>query len=147
MAIFHGIYQSEYPAVLESVSPTKASKSTSESLSDEQHHYPFARRSSDEHLRGVSVQPPLLVLTEPPKQGARGFAYRGFIPYSNDQGCKKHVRVVAKPVAATGDDQMALFHEASVYSSLKIPISPESRSSSAYFMTLTMTYISLLPLM
>jgi hypothetical protein len=119
MAIFHGIYQSEYPAVLEPVSPTKASKSTSESLSDEQYYSPFARRSSDKHLRGVSVQSPLLVLTEPTEQGARGFAYRGFIPYSDDQGRKKHVRVVAKLVAATGDDQMALFHEASVYRSLQ----------------------------
>lgn len=119
MAIFHGIYQSEYPAVLESVSPTKVSGSTSESPSDEHCHSSFARRSSNKRLRDVSAQSPLLVLTEPTEQGARGFAYRGFIPYSDDQGCKRHVRVVAKLVAATGDDQMALFHEAMVYSSLQ----------------------------
>jgi len=117
MAIFHGIYQSEYPAVLESVSPTKVSRSTSESFSD-QYRVPFAGRSSNKHLRGVSAQSPLLVLMEPTEQGARGFSYRGFIPYSDYQGGKRHVRVVAKLVAATGDDQMALFHEARVYSSL-----------------------------
>jgi hypothetical protein len=118
MAIFHGIYQSEYPAVLESASPTKVSRSTNESPSDEQYHSPFARRCSNKYL-GVSTQSSLLVLTEPTEQGARGFAYRGFIPYSDDQGRKRHVRVVAKLVAATGDDQMALFHEARVYSSLQ----------------------------
>lgn len=119
MAIFHGIYQSEHPAVLVSVSPKEVSRSTSESLSDEQYHFPFARRISNSHLQGVSAQSPLLVLTEPTEKGARGFSYRGFIPYSDDQGRKKHVRVVAKLVAATGDDQMALFHEARVYSSLQ----------------------------
>ena len=118
MAIFHGIYQSEYPAGLESVSPTKVARSTNESFSNEQYRAPFPGRSSSKDLRGVSAQSPLLVLTEPTEQGARGFSYRGFIPFMDRQGSKCHVRVVAKLVAATGDDQIALFHEARVYSSL-----------------------------
>jgi hypothetical protein len=121
MAIFHDIYQSECPAVLECVSPAKVSRSPGESLSDEQGYSASAFRSPDERLRGVSPnvpQSPLLVLTESTEQGARGFTYRGFIPYTDDQGRKRHVRIVAK-LAVTDDDQKALFHEARVYDSLE----------------------------
>ena len=58
---------------------------------------------------------PLLVPTERAEEGI-GLAFWGFIPFTDEEGNDKHIRIVAKLVYP-GEDELALIHEAKVYHS------------------------------
>jgi hypothetical protein len=113
MSVFNKIYQSQYPALLESILPVDLPPL---SAGDD-------KQQGSRSLPNVTSYPsrnylaPLLVLTERANGGV-GLAFRGFIPFTDEEGNDKHVRIVAKLVQP-GEDELALVHEAKVYRSLQ----------------------------
>lgn len=110
MSIFNDIYQSEYPAVLEPLTSVDLSPIHANDSKQHDSHYPeMGIHSSRKPLA------PLLVLSECVQAG---LVFRGFIPFADDEGNEKVVRVVAKLVQR-GEEEFDLVHEAEVYRSLQ----------------------------